>query len=253
MTSWSDLSFEMQRLPLDTDTADRLLAGTVTPEDAPPGYSEVASLLTAAHGADGVVLDRRDNLTMARFVAAARASREISTRSPRRSSLHRVKPIAALVTIALTCTTGLALAGTLPGAAQDVASEMLAKVGVDVPGPNDNAGTHPSVRGQSNVSNDASEDANTPEEAGSGSSEKGAEISSLATTTDLKGVDMGAAISTLASGGQSQAGQNGQAAAEHGSPGQAPSSDGAATADEASDGHSAAGADNGAAGQAHRP
>jgi len=253
MTFWSDLSFEMQRLSLDTDTADRLLAGTVAPEDAPPGYSEVASLLTAAHAADGVVLGRRDDLAMARFVAAARASRETSTRSPRRPSLHRVKPIAALVTIALTCTTGLALAGTLPGAAQDVASEMLAKVGVDVPGPNDKAGTHPSVRGQSDVSNDASEDANSPEDAGSAGSGKGAEISTLATTTNLEGVDKGAAISTLASGGQSQAGQNGQADSEHGSAGQAPSSDGAATADQASDGHSTAGAANGAAGQSHSP
>jgi hypothetical protein len=253
MSSWSDLSLEMQRFPLDRDTADRLLAGTVAPEDAPPGYSEVALLLTTAQGADGVVLDRRDDLTMARFVAAARASREITPQSPRRSSLHRVKPIAALVTIALACTTGLALAGTLPGAAQDIASEMLTKVGVEVPGPNDNAGTHPSVRGQSDASNDASEDANTPAEAGSGSSGKGAEISSLATTTDLQGVDKGAAISALASGGTSQAGQNGQAGAEHGSAGQAPSSDGAATADEASDGHSTAGAANGAAGQSHRP
>jgi hypothetical protein len=253
MTFWSDFSFEMQRLPLDTDTADRLLAGTVAPEDAPPGYSEVASVLIAARADDGVGLDRSDDLIVARFVAAARASRETTTRSPRRSSLHRVKPIAAFVTIALTCTAGLALAGTLPGAAQDVASEMLAKVGVDVPGPNDNAGTHPSVRGQSDVSNDASEDANSPEEAGSGSSGKGAEISSLATTTDLEGVDKGAAISTLGSGGQSQAGQNGQADSEHGSAGQAPSSDGATTADEASDGHSTAGADNGAGGQAHRP
>jgi hypothetical protein len=247
MTSWSDLSFEMNRLPLDVDTADRLLAGTVAPEDAPPGYSEVGSLLIAARADDGVGHSRSDDLTMARFVAAVRSTRETTTRSPRRSTLHRAKPIAALVTIALACTTGLALAGTLPGAAQDVASEMLAKVGIEVPGPNDNAGTHPNVRGQSDVSNDASVDANSPEEAGSGSSGKGSEISSLATTTDLEGVDKGAAISTLASGGQSQAGQHGQAGADHRSAGQGQSSDGAATADEASDGHSTAGAANGAA------
>jgi hypothetical protein len=94
---------------------------------------------------------------------------------------------------------------------------------------------------------------NGSENAGSGDSGKGAKISSLATTTDLEGVDKGAAISTLASGGQSQAGQNGQAGAEHGSAAQAPSSDGAATADSASGGHSTAGAANGSAGQSHRP
>lgn len=38
---------------------------------------------------------------------------------------------------------------------------------------------------------------------------QGSDVSHLATTTDLTGVDKGAAISTLASGGQSQAGQHG--------------------------------------------
>ena len=73
---------------------------------------------------------------------------------------------------------------------------------------------------------------------------KGAEISELATTTELTGVEKGAAISTLASGGKSQAGQQGEATADHSA-----ATDGAATADEASGGHSTAGADNAAAGQ----
>ena len=37
-------------LPLDDDTAERLLAGRLHPEDAPPGYASVASLLRAAAG-----------------------------------------------------------------------------------------------------------------------------------------------------------------------------------------------------------
>lgn len=37
-------------LPLDHDTAERLLAGRLHPEDAPPGYASVASLLRAAAG-----------------------------------------------------------------------------------------------------------------------------------------------------------------------------------------------------------
>jgi hypothetical protein len=37
-------------LPLDDDTAERLLAGRLHPEDAPPGYAPVASLLRAAAG-----------------------------------------------------------------------------------------------------------------------------------------------------------------------------------------------------------
>jgi hypothetical protein len=37
-------------VPLDDDTAERLLAGHLHPEDAPPGYAEVARLLQAAAG-----------------------------------------------------------------------------------------------------------------------------------------------------------------------------------------------------------
>ena len=37
-------------VPLDDDTAERLLAGHLHPEDAPPGYAEVARVLQAAAG-----------------------------------------------------------------------------------------------------------------------------------------------------------------------------------------------------------
>ena len=37
-------------VPLDADTAERLLAGRLHPEDAPPGYAEVARVLRAAAG-----------------------------------------------------------------------------------------------------------------------------------------------------------------------------------------------------------
>jgi hypothetical protein len=40
--------------PLDDDTAQRLLAGRLHPEDAPPGYASVASLLRAAAGPPSV-------------------------------------------------------------------------------------------------------------------------------------------------------------------------------------------------------
>jgi hypothetical protein len=157
----------------------------------------------------------------------------------------RLRFSTAFVLAALCSAASLAFASGLPGAAQDVASEMLAKVGVTVPGPNSNAGDHPTVRGRSadapiaNVT-EPSEDAS--------SSGKGAEVSELATTTDLTGVEKGAAISTLASGGKSQAGQNGQATEEDGG-----SAAGQATAATASNGHSTAGSANSATGQSHRP
>ena len=234
MKRWGDLQEEMHRLPLDVDTADRILAGTVLPEDAPPGYAAVVRFLGTLQA--GTVAD---------------ASQSVMT-TPRRSFVPRMKLAAVFATVALVVTTGLALAGTLPGAAQDVASEMLAKVGVSVPGPNENAGTHPSVRGASadhtlaeaTKAEAATTETETESEASNG---KGAEISALATSTDLTGVEKGAAISTLASGGHSQAGQHGGAAGEDAS------AQGRAKAEEASGGHSSAGAENAAQGQSHRP
>jgi hypothetical protein len=257
MSPWRDLDSEMQRLPLDTDTADRLLAGSVAPEDAPPGYAGVATLLAAV--ADSPTADdlSRESETVALLAAVVRSSQPKMTKPRRRSIVPRLKLAAAFATVALAGTTGLALAGSLPGAAQDIASSMLAQVGVSVPGPNSNAGDHPNVRGTS------SDVAVTPS-----SSDKGIEISDLATSTDLTGLEKGVAISTLASDEQSQAGEHGQASEAHGASVETPNSGGTATADavsgeessqgtaiadEASDDRSVAGSDNAADGQSHRP
>jgi hypothetical protein len=158
-------------------------------------------------------------------------------------ALSRPRLTAALVAAAFAASVGMASAGSLPGAAQDVASEMLAKVGITVPGPNDSAGTHPDVRGNSTSVPVA------PADAG-----KGAEISELATTTDLTGVEKGAAISTAASGGKSQAGQHGSASGASAPPVETPNSGGTGTADTAtanaaSGGKSAAGSGNASNGQ----
>jgi hypothetical protein len=248
MSLWRDFQCEMQRLPLDIDTADRLLAGQVLPADAPPGYEAVASLLNGLRANEEERVRRHEN-TVPELMKGGRSPQLETNSTPRRSTLHRFKLAGAAVACALACTTGLAFAGSLPGAAQDVASSMLSKVGVTVPGPNEKAGTHPSVRGSSSpdvaVSGRAEENDNAAANNGEG---KGAEVSDLATTTELTGVEKGAAISTLASGGKSQAGQQGEATANHSA-----AADGAATADEASGGHSTAGADKAAAGQAHRP
>lgn len=246
----------MKRLPIDADTADRLLAGSVAPEDAPPGYAGVVVLLATAAGDEVEDNLLREEETIAVVAEIVRLSQTQRSRRPRRSFVQRLKFATAFVTIALAGTIGLAFAGSLPGAAQDVASSMLAKVDVSVPGPNSNAGDHPNVRGKSSEAPTVS------------SSGKGSEISDLATSTDLTGVDKGAAISTLASDEKSQAGQHGQAGEEHGAPVATPntggtgtadtasagnSADGTATANTASDGQSAAGSENAAAGQSHHP
>ena len=269
MSLWSDFDCEMHPVRLDPDTAERLLAGTVAPEDAPPGYANVVRLLESAAAEPTADELSRETEVVAMVATAVRVSSSTHSLPPRSSFMpfarSRLRLAAAFVGVTLACTAGLASAGSLPGAAQDIASAMLAKVGVSVPGPNEHAGTHPSVRGSSG---DASSDAAT-----------GREISELATTTDLTGVDKGAEISSAASDGKSQAGQHGSASGGS-APVDTPNGRGAGTADTASggkssqgtskaaeasggassagsaharDGHGNAGSDNGSAGHSHKP
>lgn len=235
MTLWSDMDYEVHPVELDMDTADRLLAGRVAPEDAPPGYAEVARLLEAASAEPTADEPTHEAEVVVLLAAAVRSSSSTDSSSPRRSfmpfALSRPRISAALVAAALACSAGFASAGALPGAAQDIASDMLAKVGISVPGPADNAGTHPSERGTS---------ADTPSNAATGS-----QISELATTTELTGVEKGAEISTAASDGTSQVGQHGSesgtAASSADPPVATPNTGGTGTADTASDGQSSTG------------
>ena len=140
-------------------------------------------------------------------------------------------------------TASLAYAGDLPGAAQSTARDMLAKIGVTVPGPNASAGTHPAVRGRSGE----------PHPAGTAAPDgtKGATISTLARTTTATGVDKGKTISTAASGGKSHAGNppdNAPTSTPPASPpdsppggGAPPAAGGSGTADSHSGGRSSAG------------
>ena len=47
MSGWDDLPHEMPIGTIDEDTTDRLLAGRIHPDDAPPGYAGVARILQA--------------------------------------------------------------------------------------------------------------------------------------------------------------------------------------------------------------
>jgi hypothetical protein len=267
MSLWDDFDCEMQPMPLDTNTADRLLAGAVPPEDAPPGYAEVARLLEAltleATPEDFV----REAETVAIVSAAVRSSRDSHSASPRRSfmpfALSRPRMTAALIAAVVACSAGLASAGAFPGAAQDVASAMLAKVGISVPGPNDNAGTHPGERGKSSSTRPAATSDEPAPTAG-----KGGAISDLARATELEAIDKGAAVSTAASEGKSHAGQHRPGSEGSAQAGSAPvatphsggtgtadtasggkSSHGTSTANTASGGHSSAGSGNASHGQ----
>ena len=258
MTFWSDMDYDMHPVPLDLDTADRLLAGSVAPEDAPPGYARVASLLEAASAPPSVEAPERETEIVAVLAAVVRSSSHKQFPSPRRPfmplTLSRPRLAAVFAAAMLACTAGLASAGSLPGAAQDVAAAMLARIGVSVPGPNELSGTHPDLR--------------SPSEEGLAEVMGGSEIAELATTTELEGVEKGAAVSTAASDGKSHAGQKGsagQGSAHAGAAGvPTPNEGGTGTADAASSGnslhgtstagtasggHSSAGSENASGGQ----
>jgi hypothetical protein len=208
MSGWDDLPHEMPIGTIDEDTTDRLLAGRIHPDDAPPGYAGVARILQAAGS-----LPRSGHLSReAELVAAAREV--MGLRSPPGGGAggsrtrHRRALAGLIVTGALLGIPGLAAANALPDPAQHAVSRVLDKVGISVPGNED----HPASTGQ--------------------------EISNIATTTNSMGVAKGAEISTVASGGMSHAGQHG-----HRGNGDAPSSGtpsvgGTGRADAASNGNS---------------
>ena len=250
MTGSLDGRDEMRVLSLDPGTAERLIEGWIAPDDAPPGYPEVAWLVRALRGGGLIPSPATERQAVAAMAEAIRSQLVTDPSSPRRFTVRnalRAKIVGTAFVGVLVGTTGLALAGALPGAAQGIASSMLAKIGISVPGPNAHAGTHPNIRGGSGEGPGASQ-ASPPTDT------KGSVVSQLARTTAASGVAKGTAISTLASGGKGQAGQHGQSNASTpngGGTGTAntasggASSAGSGTADTASGGHSGAGSGNG--------
>ena len=214
MTDWNDLPDEMRRLGLDEVTLDRLLAGRIGPDDAPPGYSEVARILqvAVAAGDDEELVHEAAHVALA--MELVKQPSPASTPSDWRSRSRRVKVGGLVLVGALVGSTGLAAAGTLPDAAQDAFSAVLERVGISVPA----SGDHPASSGE--------------------------EIAEIATVTDATSMEKGAEISSAASGGMSQAGQHGSAVVGTGAEGAdaapvpVPNEGGAGTADTASDGAS---------------
>jgi hypothetical protein len=217
MTDRNDLVDERRSGWLDADTLDRMLAGGIHPDDAPPGYSKVAGVLLAvAEGGHRGALAHADAhvaLAMELVQQRSPATPPSDRRSKKPSSRSHRGKIGGLVVIgSLVGSTGLAAAGVLPDAAQDAFSHVLDKVGITVPAGSD----HPTSSGE--------------------------ELSGIATTKKATGVVKGADISSVASGGRSQAGQHGSAgAAREGlgaPPGHVPKGGGRGTANAASTGAS---------------
>jgi hypothetical protein len=240
----------MRSSRLDLETADRMLDGSVRPMDAPPGYEHVAGLLLELRD---VAADRCPS---ALLVGANGASPDHRRRGMLVAAQLGVRRSLLVGAFAFAALTGTAYAAGLPGAASSTASAVLEKLGVPVSGPDSHAGTHPG--GQATTATVPS-DPGTPTAASEetapalrsghihrvASKGKGSAISTIARTTTATGVEKGAAVSTAASGGASQAGRHGQAGQQEGKPsgtgsGGGPNAHGLSTAHEASGGHSSA-------------
>lgn len=142
-----------------------------------------------------------------------------------------------------------AAAGGLPGAAQDTASQMLERIGFEVPGAaeasngnadtpgksdtaladepadstDDDAPATDTEAAETEVATGADDDGTTTGSDGVTGSGKGEEISGLATSTEAEGAEKGALISQVASDGKRQSGaDHGDAGDDQGRSGEAP-------------------------------
>src|SRR6185312_11318414 len=157
---------------LDMTTADRILAGTVDPADAPPGYEAVVALIAAARTPHAPAI----TVAYGRAPAPHRRRHFMLAAAPFRS---RLAIAAAAATLALA--SGTAYATGLPAAASATARGVLHSLGVSTGSP---AKTHSQPAGT-----------------------HGATVSSTARTTTATGAAKGAEIAALASNGRSKAGQ----------------------------------------------
>ena len=185
---------------LDDTTADRLL--DLVPDDVPPGYEPVASALQATALMASQAPTQEAGTAVAAFLDA------IPTRRTQR--MKKWKIAAATLAGGLSLSTGLAAADVLPGAAQDAASEALAKVGISVPGKhNDKANT----RGKSAENKAAKVEADSPTST-TKPANHGSVVSDVARDKTTVGADHGAAVCATASGGKCQTGTQGKAGGE---------------------------------------
>lgn len=109
---------------MDRETAERLLAGRVAPDDAPPGYCLVARLVGVLRAAGP---PETASTRSAEGAAAPSNPATVRARLPR----GRVAVLAGI--LGSTALFGLAGAGALPAPAQRLAAAVLGGVGVHVP------------------------------------------------------------------------------------------------------------------------
>jgi hypothetical protein len=185
--------------------------GSLPPEDALTSDDPALAALLAAAGAPA---DAGPLPGEAEALAAFRAANgqplagvgHRPRRARRATGRTSLRLAAAALTGSVVLAGGLAAAatGSLPGAAQQTAKDMLSKVGVTVPGPADQAGEHPARRGKSGTSGQVGQRGSPEPSTNPG---KGPTVGESPTTTTETRVRNGAEVSDTSSGGKSRAGE----------------------------------------------
>ena len=143
----------MRPARLDTHTAERLLSGSVSPDDAPPGYAEVARVLHHAQSLDASVAALSEHAAVT-AMSDALAGRLLPAPTEKRGSsmtskVLSFKAAAAASAVLLSAGTAAAATGSLPGSAQTTASHVLRDIGISVPASDDHHESHATTRGES--------------------------------------------------------------------------------------------------------
>ncbi|HZU73168.1 MAG TPA: hypothetical protein VE990_10415 [Acidimicrobiales bacterium] len=156
----------MRRTRLDDRTADRLTAGAVTPEDAPPGYAGVAGLLQAARTGAAAQELPYEAATVASMRSVLLGHPVPLSTSRRKKMISKVltAKAAALAGVAVLGGGGVAAAatGSLPASVQSTVSSALSHVDISVPNPNHHGHGHGHGATSNGSTNDSSKSSTAP-------------------------------------------------------------------------------------------
>jgi hypothetical protein len=136
LDTFDDLE-DMAPLQLDAMTTERLIAGVVAIDDAPPGFGRVAELIHKAQGPATAEELRARAVTVTAFAAHARSRSVARTRTKRTFAFSKfpVKVLALAVPVVLLGGGVATATGSLPSSAQAAVSRALSTVGISVPKP----------------------------------------------------------------------------------------------------------------------
>ncbi len=120
----------------DPSTAERLVAGRMGADDAPPGYRRVAALLGDAGSGFSEPTGPAGAATVSAMAAAIQSAPTLQIASRRRSMLSKVlaaKTIAVVSVLALSASGAAAATGNLPDPVQAKVARAAKHVGVNLP------------------------------------------------------------------------------------------------------------------------